>query len=40
MPFIQYDSDPYIVAADGRLFWIIDAYTTSSYYPIPSLLTR
>lgn len=33
MPFIQYDSDPYIVAADGRLYWIIDAYTTSSYYP-------
>lgn len=33
MPFLQYDSDPYIVAADGKLYWILDAYTTSSYYP-------
>jgi len=33
MPFLQYDTDPYIVTADGRLYWIIDAYTTSSYYP-------
>jgi len=33
MPFLQYDSDPYIVTADGKLYWIIDAYTTSSYYP-------
>lgn len=33
MPFLQYDTDPYIVTADGKLYWIIDAYTTSSYYP-------
>lgn len=33
MPFLQYDSDPYIVAVDGKLYWILDAYTTSSYYP-------
>lgn len=33
MPFLQYDSDPYIVTVDGKLYWIIDAYTTSSYYP-------
>jgi len=33
MPFLQYDNDPYIVTADGKLYWIIDAYTTSSYYP-------
>lgn len=33
MPFLQYDTDPYIVTADGNLYWIIDAYTTSSYYP-------
>lgn len=33
MPFLSYDSDPYIVTADGNLYWIIDAYTTSSYYP-------
>lgn len=33
MPFLSYDTDPYIVTADGKLYWIIDAYTTSSYYP-------
>jgi uncharacterized membrane protein (UPF0182 family) len=32
-PFLIYDEDPYIVAADGRLYWIIDAYTISSRYP-------
>ncbi|NBB75750.1 MAG: UPF0182 family protein, partial [Bacteroidetes bacterium] len=32
-PFLEFDDDPYIVLADGRLHWIIDAYTTSSYYP-------
>ncbi len=33
MPYLEYDSDPYIVTADGNLYWIIDAYTTSSRYP-------
>lgn len=32
-PFLTYDDDPYIVTVDGKLYWIIDAYTTSSYYP-------
>ncbi|MBQ6807894.1 MAG: UPF0182 family protein [Firmicutes bacterium] len=32
-PFLSYDEDPYIVAADGGLYWILDAYTVSSYYP-------
>ncbi|HAI20758.1 MAG TPA: UPF0182 family protein [Clostridiales bacterium UBA8153] len=32
-PFLAYDSDPYLVVADGRLFWIIDAYTTSGGFP-------
>ena len=32
-PFLDFDSDPYIVLADGRLYWIIDAYATSEYYP-------
>lgn len=32
-PFLLYDSDPYVVVADGRLFWIIDAYTVSAGYP-------
>jgi uncharacterized protein len=33
-PFLTYDSDPYIVVGnDGRLTWIIDAFTTSDAYP-------
>jgi uncharacterized membrane protein (UPF0182 family) len=33
-PFLVYDSDPYIVVtADGRLVWMIDAFTESSTYP-------
>ena len=32
-PFLELDDDPYIVAVDGRLFWIIDTYTDSTYYP-------
>ncbi len=32
-PFLALDRDPYIVAADGQLFWIQDAYTTSDHYP-------
>jgi uncharacterized membrane protein (UPF0182 family) len=32
-PFLAFDQDPYLVLADGRLFWIYDAYTTSSRYP-------
>jgi uncharacterized membrane protein (UPF0182 family) len=32
-PFLKFDDDPYIVLADGKLYWIIDAYTTTRYYP-------
>lgn len=33
-PFLQFDSDPYIVVGkNGRLYWMMDAYTTSLYYP-------
>ncbi|MDF5714365.1 MAG: UPF0182 family protein [Rhizonema sp. NSF051] len=42
-PFLRYDSDPYLVAADAGgdnlkgdstyLYWILDAYTTSDRYP-------
>jgi uncharacterized membrane protein (UPF0182 family) len=34
MPFLSYDSDPYMaITADGRLVWFMDAYTTTSAYP-------
>lgn len=33
-PFLTIDSDPYILpTSDGRLKWIIDAYTTSDRFP-------
>ena len=33
-PFLMLDSDPYIVLSkEGKLFWIIDAYTVSSRLP-------
>ena len=32
-PFLDFDEDPYIVLVDGRLYWMIDAYTTSTHYP-------
>jgi uncharacterized membrane protein (UPF0182 family) len=32
-PFLSYDADPYVVIADGHLYWIIDAYTTTDRFP-------
>jgi uncharacterized protein len=32
-PFLELDSSPYPVVIDGRVKWIIDAYTTSTAYP-------
>ena len=33
MPYLSYENDPYMVTVDGKLYWIIDAYTVSSLYP-------
>ena len=38
-PFLQYDSDPYLVIVDGRLFWIRDAYTLTGNYPYSTPVT-
>jgi uncharacterized membrane protein (UPF0182 family) len=33
-PFLTYDKDAYIVVSnEGRLFWIIDGFTESDYFP-------
>lgn len=33
-PFLTYDNDPYIVVnSEGRLFWMLDAFTESATYP-------
>ena len=32
-PFLTFDSDPYPVLMDGRIVYVIDAYTTTNKYP-------
>lgn len=32
-PFLKYDNDPYSVVAEGRIWYLLDAYTTSNAYP-------
>jgi uncharacterized membrane protein (UPF0182 family) len=32
-PFLSLDHDPYPAVVDGRVVWILDAYTTTSMYP-------
>ncbi|MBU1016931.1 MAG: UPF0182 family protein [Patescibacteria group bacterium] len=32
-PFLTYDRDPYLVITEGKLYWIIDAYTSTDRYP-------
>ena len=36
-PFLELDSSPYPVVQDGRVKWVIDAYTTSNRYPYSEL---
>jgi uncharacterized protein len=34
LPFLNFDADPYIVVTDeGRLVWMLDAYTATDRYP-------
>ena len=34
MPYLMYDENPYLVVTDeGKLVWVLDAYTTSNSYP-------
>ena len=40
-PFLLFDQDPYLVVADGRLVWMVDAYTISQRMPYsePTIVT-
>lgn len=38
-PFLQYDSDPYLIVSNGRLLWMRDAYTISGNYPYATTVT-
>ncbi|WP_432406161.1 UPF0182 family membrane protein [Wukongibacter sp. M2B1] len=40
MPYIEYDSDPYLVLNEGKLYWMIDGYTISSNYPYSEPITE
>ena len=33
MPYLDYDEDPYMITVDGKLYWIVDAYTATNRYP-------
>ena len=40
LPFLLFDQDPYIVIADnGHLKWMLDAYTTTARYPYSQRLS-
>jgi uncharacterized membrane protein (UPF0182 family) len=32
-PFLTFDNHPYVAVVDGRVYWILDAYTTGTTYP-------
>ena len=32
-PFLRYDKDPYLVVEDGRMRWVLDAYTATDRFP-------
>ncbi|MFH1430077.1 MAG: UPF0182 family protein [Candidatus Uhrbacteria bacterium] len=44
-PFLEFDADPYLIIGDnGRLTWMLDAYTTMDHYPyaerLPSIFSK
>jgi uncharacterized membrane protein (UPF0182 family) len=39
-PFLDFDTDPYIILGDdGRLYWMLEGYTHSMYYPYAQYTT-
>ncbi len=37
-PFLKFDNDPYVAVINGRIYWIIDAYTTLSDFPYSRMI--
>jgi len=37
-PWLSFEDDPYPVIADGKIVWVVDAYTSSSRYPYSQML--
>lgn len=38
-PFLTFDTNPYLVIDQGRLVWVIDAYTSTDKYPYAAPVT-
>lgn len=38
-PFLTFDRDPYMVVVDGKIYWVVDAYTTGTTYPYSQITT-
>jgi uncharacterized membrane protein (UPF0182 family) len=38
-PFLTFDRDPYVAIVDGKVYWILDAYTAGSTYPYSQAVT-
>ena len=38
-PFLEFDRDPYLVVAGGRLVWMMDAYTVTDRFPYSTPMT-
>jgi uncharacterized membrane protein (UPF0182 family) len=39
-PFLAYDDDPYPAIVDGRIVWILDAYTLTDRFPYAEQVSR
>ncbi len=39
-PFLEFDADPYAAIVDGRIVYIVDAYTTTTRYPYAQAAER
>lgn len=40
LPDLIYDENPYIIIdEDGKMLWVLDAYTTSNNYPYSQKIT-
>lgn len=38
-PFLRFPAAPYPVVAEGRIHWILDGFTTSSWFPLATAFT-
>lgn len=39
-PFLTFETNPYLVIDEGRLVWVIDAYTSTDKYPYAAKVTN